>query len=166
MTAHELYQAIKPSVISDMFMWMRDTDRELYKNALSSLAASRKMRLPYMQKKSIAEQIEWMHKTLKLKSCDMMGEHILQVYFMQGQEAMLVTFCDSLEIPHDGKGQVEGELPEKLEADQLEKAVTALLEKNEPALVSLYLHTFNLQTPDGWEVLTAKLASDERLKLA
>lgn len=165
MNAYELYQNVKPSVITDLFMWMRDTDRELYRNALGSLAANRKMRLPYLQKKSVAEQIEWMLKTLKLKPSNMMGEHILQVYFMKGQEAMLVTFCDALEIPHDGNGQVESELPKSLDADKLKKAVDALLEKNDAALVTLYLHTFNLQTPDGWDELAKTLESDKRLKL-
>lgn len=166
MKSYELYTNVKPSVIHDLFMWMRDTDRELYKNALGSLAANRKMRLPYLQKKPVAEQIAWMHKTLKLKSSNMMGEHILQVYFMTGQEAMLITFCDELEIPHDGKGQVESELPTSLDADKLKKAIDALLENHEPALISLYLHTFNLQTPEGWEELTKTLESDDRLKLA
>lgn len=165
MKAYELYQNSKPSIIADLFMWMRDTDRELYKNALGSLAANRKMRLPYLQKKPVTEQIAWMHKTLSLKSSDMMGEHILQVYFMKGQEAMLVTFCDAIGIEHDGKGQVDGHLPEQLDADKLKIAVDALLEKNEPGLVALYLHTFNLQTIDGWEALTETLKSDERLKL-
>ncbi len=165
MKAYELYTNVKSSIISDLFMWMRDTDRELYKNALASLAANRKMRLPYLQKKPVAEQIEWMHKTLKLKTSNMMAEHILQVYFMKGQEAMLVTFCDALEIPHDGNGQVETELPETLDADKLKAAVDALLEKNDPALVALYLHTFNLQTPAGWDELSNTLESDSRLKL-
>ena len=165
MKAYQLYENVKPSIIADLFMWMRDTDRELYKNALGSLATSRKMRLPYLQKKAVTEQIEWMHKTLKLKSSDMMGEHLLQVYFMKGQEPLLITFCDALEIPHDGNGQVEGELPNSLDSEKLKVGVDALLEKNDPALVSLYLHTFNLQTPAGWEELSEILSSDERLKL-
>jgi len=166
MTAHELFKNVKPSIVQDLFMWMRDTDRELYKTALGSLATNRKMRLAYLQKKPVVEQIGWMHKTLGLKTSDMIAEHLLQVYFMKGQEEMLASFCDSLEIPHDGKGQVEGELPEQLDADKLKTAVDKLLEKHEPALVALYLHTFNLQTPEGWSALTDLLASDERLKLA
>lgn len=149
-----------------MFMWMRDTDRELYKTALGSLASNRKLRLTYLQKKPATEQIEWMHKTLKLKTSGMIAEHLLQVYFMKGQESLLVTFCDALEIPHDGKGQVENELPDTLDPDKLKAAVDALLEGNDPALVALYLHTFNLQTPDGWTGLTKTLADDERLTLS
>jgi len=166
MTAHELFKNVKPSIVQDIFMWMRDTDRELYKTALGSLATNRKMRLAYLQKKPVTEQIAWMHKTLGLKTSDMIAEHLLQVYFMKGQEEMLAAFCDGLEIPHDGKGQVEGELPKELDAEKLKSAVDTLLEKFEPALVALYLHTFNLQTPEGWTALADLLASDERLKLA
>ena len=80
MQAHELFQTVKPFIVQDIFMWMRDTDRNLYKTALGSLATNRKLRLPYLQKKPVTEQIEWIRKTLELKSSDMIGEHLLQVY--------------------------------------------------------------------------------------
>ncbi len=166
MHAYELFQAVKPSIVTDMFMWMRDTDRDLYKTALGSLTTNRKLRLAFIQKKPAKEQIAWMLKTLQLKTSDMIGEHLLQVYFMKGQEDMLVTFCDHLGIEHDGKGQVENELPETLDPEKLKSAVDALLEKNDPALVTLYLHTFNIQTPDGWKELADILENDDRLKLA
>ncbi|MBT8043809.1 MAG: hypothetical protein KJO79_02565, partial [Verrucomicrobiae bacterium] len=82
MHAHELFQQVKPSIVNDMFMWMRETDRNLYKTALGSLATNRKLRLAFLQKKPAAEQIAWMHKNLQLKTSDMIGEHLLQVYFM------------------------------------------------------------------------------------
>lgn len=166
MQAYELFQAVKPSIVADMLMWMRDTDRNLYKTAIGGLASNRKLRLPYLQKKPVTEQIAWVHKNLQLKTSDMIAEHLLQVYFMQGQEALLVTFCDALGIPHNGKGQVEGDLPEKLEEDTLKKAIDSLLENNDPALVTLYLRTFNLQTPEGWSAMSDALESDERLKLS
>jgi len=165
MNAYELFTAVKPSIVQDMFMWMRETDRELYKTALSSLASNRKLRPAFIQKKPVTEQIGWMHKTLNLKTSDMIGEHLLQVYFMKGQNEMLAAFCDGLEIPHDGNGQVDGDLPEQLDADKLKTAIDSLLEKFDPALVSLYLHTFNIQTPDGWEELSKALDEDDRLKL-
>ncbi|BDS08401.1 hypothetical protein NT6N_34410 [Oceaniferula spumae] len=166
MHAYELFTAVKPSIVTDMFMWMRETDRNLYKTALGSLATNRKLRLAFLQKKPAVEQIAWMHKTLKLKTSDMIGEHLLQVYFMKGQNEMLATFCDGLGIPHDGNGQVEGDLPETLDADKLKTSIDTLLEKFDPALVSLYLHTFNIQTPEGWGELSSALESDDRLKLA
>ena len=166
MHAYELFQAVKPSIVSDMLMWMRETDRNLYKTALGGLASNRKLRLPYLQKKPVTEQIAWVHKNLQLKTSDMIAEHLLQVYFMQGQETLLVTFCDALGIPHNGKGQVEGELPEKLEENKLKAAIDTLLENNDPALVTLYLRTFNLQSPEGWSAMSDALEGDERLKLS
>lgn len=165
MTAHELFKSAQPSLVQDMFVWMRDTDRNLYKTALSSLASNRKLRPQFVQKKSVVDQIAWMHKTLALKTSDMIGEHLLQVYFMKGQEELLAAFCDGVGIEHDGKGQVEGELPETLDADKLKATIDSLLEKFDAGLVALYLHTFNLQTPDGWSALAETLTSDERLKL-
>ena len=157
MHAYELFQAVKPSIVSDMLMWMRETDRNLYKTALGGLASNRKLRLPFLQKKPVTEQIAWVHKNLQSKASNMIAEHLL---------ALLITFCDALDIPHNGKGQVEGEIPENLDAEKLKAAIDALLEGNDPALVTLYLRTFNLQTPDGWSAMTDALESDERLKLS
>lgn len=166
MHAYELFQSVKPSIASEVLLWMRETDRNAYKTVLGSLATSRKLRLPFLQKKPVIEQVAWMHKTLQLKGNDMVAEHLLQVFFMQGQQGMLVTFCDALEIPHNGEGQVEGDLPETLDQTKLNHAIDALLEKHDPTLVTLYLHTFNLQTPDGWSALAEALEQDERLTLS
>lgn len=166
MNAHQLFQNVKAPIVEDIFMWFRNEDKNLYKTALGSLAANRKLRLAFIQKKPVKEQINWIHKTLQLKTSDMIGEHLLQVYFMKGQEDMLTTFCDAMEIPHDGKGQVEGELPDALDTEKLQSAIDALLDKFDPALVTLYLHTFNIQTPDGWEELHDVLKNDNRLTLS
>ncbi len=164
MNAYEIYQNIKPSIIVDLFTWMRAEERNLYKTTVATLANDRKLRPVFIQKKSIAEQISWMHKTLKLKSFDMIGEHLFQVYFMQGQQALLVAFCDAMGIDHDGKGSVDGALPEAFDTDKLKAAIDILLDDFDPQLVSLYLNIFNLQTDSGWENLNEILASDERLK--
>ena len=164
MNAYEIYQNIKPSIIVDLFTWMRAEERDLYKSTVATLANDRKLRPVFVQKKSVAEQIAWMHKTLKLKSSDMIGEHLFQVYFMQGQQALLVAFCDAMSIEHDGKGSVDGALPESFDTDTLKAAIDTLLVDFEPQLVSLYLQIFNLQTESGWENLNEILASDERLK--
>ncbi len=144
---------------------MRSEDRELYKSAVASLAANRKLRPAFVQKKPVAEQFAWMHKTLQLKTSDMIGEHLLQVWFMKGKQDMLIDFCDSLGIEHNGEGAVDGELPESLDDDKLKTAVDKLLEKNDGATVATYLHIFNAQTQDGWSNLADILESDERLAL-
>ena len=165
MNAHQIFQTADQSLINDLFTWLRNSELDLYKNTVASLAQDRKLRPVFVQKKSLPDQFAWLHKTLKLKSTDMMGEHLFQLFFMKGNEELLVTFCDAMGIEHDGKGSVEGELPESLDADKVKAAVSALLEKFDHKLVTAYLYIFNLQTKGGWDSITNVLESDKSLTL-
>ena len=147
------------------FQWMRDEERELYKTAIATLAEKKKLRPVFVTKKSVPDQIAWLKKQLASKQTEMIGEHLLQAWFMNGQQEMLITFCDAMEIKHDGNGAVEEELPEELDSEKLTAAVNALFEKFTPALTSLYLYVFNLQTNNGWESLSKILAEDSRISL-
>ena len=44
MKAFEVYQQIDPALVSDMFLWLRENERQLYKSAVASLTAARKLR--------------------------------------------------------------------------------------------------------------------------
>ena len=166
MKAHELYAAVDPAIVTQMLDWFRANDRNVYKSAVATLAGNRKLRPVFVEKKPLVEQYAWIHKTLKINACDTIGEHILQAYLMAGQQSLLAMFCDGMGIPHDGKGSVVGDLPKKLDAERLATTVDRLVGGFDPKLVTLYLHCFNLQIPEGWPELTEKLASDEHLKLA
>ncbi len=164
--AHELYTAVDPALVTQILDWFRANDRNVYKSAVATLAANRKLRPVFIEKKSLAEQYVWIHKTLKLKACETIGEHLLQAYLMAGQQSLLAMFCDGMGIPHDGKGSVVGDLPKNLDSARLDSTIDRLVDVFEPKLFTVYLHCFNMQLPGGWPVLTAKLESDERLKLA
>ena len=166
MKAHELYTAVDPAIVTQILDWFRANDRNVYKSAVATLAGNRKLRPVYIQKKSLAEQYAWIHKTLKLHACDTIGEHLMQAYLMAGQQSLLAMFCDGMGIAHDGKGSVVGDLPKKLDPERLASTIDRLLPLFEPKLLTLYLHCFNLQVPGGWPDLTAKIQSDERLRLA
>ena len=164
--AFQIYQTIDPALVTDMFLWIRENDRRLYKTAIATMANDRKLRPVFVEKKSVADQIAWAHKTLKLKTSDSIGEHLLQIWFMKGQKELLISFCDGLGIEHDGEGSVEGTLPDALDDEKLKTTVDSLLENNDAKLVTLYLTVFNLQTPNGCENLQGILESDERLTLS
>ncbi len=164
--AHELYAKVDSTVVTQILDWFRANDRNVYKSAVATLASNRKLRPVFIQKKSIAEQYSWIHKTLKLNACNTIGEHLLQAYLMAGQQSMLAMFCDGLGIPHDGKGSVVGDLPKKIDPERLATTVDRLVDVFDPKLFALYLHCFNLQVPNGWPELTEKLESDERLALS
>jgi hypothetical protein len=164
--AHELYAAVDPALVTQMLDWFRANDRNVYKSAVATLAANRKLRPVFVEKKPLADQYAWIHKTLKINACDTIGEHLLQAYLMAGQQSLLAMFCDGMGIAHDGRGSVVGDLPKKLDAERLDATIERLVGVFEPKLLTLYLRCFNLQVPGGWPELTAKLESDARLVLA
>ena len=166
MKAFEVYQQVDPALVSDMFLWLRENERQLYKSAVASLTAARKLRPIFVEKKPVPEQIAWLHKTLKLRTSDTIGEHLFQAYFMKGQQQLLIAFCDGLGIEHDGEGSVEGSLPDTLDNEKLKSTIETLLEGNDAKLITLYLHIFNLQTESGWGNLGKLLEEDERLTLS
>jgi len=165
MNAFELYTEMAPELVDQQFRWMRDNERELYKTAIATLAENKKLRPVFVTKKSVADQIAWIHTQLKNKKTNMVGEHLLQAWFMKGQEEILVIFCDSMEIEHDGNGTVTEDLPEDLDPEKLASAADRLFDKFPANLVSLYLYVFNIQTYNGWESLTKFLAEDKRVTL-
>ena len=166
MKSHELYAAVDPAIVTQMLDWFRSNDRNVYKSAVATLAGARKLRPVFIQKKSLADQYAWIHKTLKLNACDTIGEHLMQAFLMAGQQSMLAMFCDGMGIPHDGKGSVVGDLPKKLDPERLNTTIDRLVGLFDPKLLTLYLRCFNLQLPGGWPELSEKLSTDERLVLA
>jgi hypothetical protein len=164
--AHELYSAVDPAIVTQILDWFRANDKNVYRSAVATLAANRKLRPVFIEKKSMVEQYAWIHKTLKINACDTIGEHLLQAYLMAGQQSLLGMFCDGMGIPHDGKGSVVGNLPKKLDTERLNSTIERLVDIFEPKLLAVYLHCFNMQVPGGWPELSEKLATDERLALA
>jgi len=164
--AHELYSAVDPAIVTEILDWFRANDRNVYKSAVATLAANRKLRPVFIQKKTLPDQYAWILKTLKLNACDTIGEHLLQAYLMSAQQSLLAMFCDGLGIPHDGKGSVVGDLPKKIDEERLAATIDKLVDIFDPKMLTVYLQCFNLQVDGGWPELTAKLESDERLKLA
>lgn len=165
MKSHELYSAVDPEIVNDMLDWFRANDRNVYKSAVATLAGNRKLRPVFIQKKPLPEQYAWIRKTLALKACDTIAEHLLQAYLMAAQQSMLAMFCDGLGIPHDGKGSVVGDLPKKIDAARLDETVERLVDIFDPRLFTFYLHAFNMQVDGGWPELSAKIESDPRLVL-
>ncbi len=166
MKAHELYTAVDPAIVTQILDWFRANDKNVYRSAVATLANNRKLRPVFIEKKSMADQYAWINKTLKLKACETIGEHLLQAYLMAGQQSLLAMFCDGMGIPHDGKGSVVGDLPKKLDAARLASTIDRLVDIFDPKLLTVYLHCFNMQLPAGWPELSEKLESDERLVLA
>lgn len=163
MKSYEIYKAADPAIIEEMLMFFREEDRNLYKTTLATLAANKKLRLVFLQKKPVSDQVKWMHQALMFRPNADVGEHMFQIWFMKAKSEVLVTSCDALGIPHNGEGYVEGSLPTKLDDKKLKTAVDELLAKYGAPLTSVYLAVFNLQIQGGWDNLAEIIANDDRL---
>jgi hypothetical protein len=165
MKAHELFRGMTDAFASSVLQYFRDENRDVYRTTIASLAAARKLRPVYIQRKPAVEQVAWLIKTLRLRSSDEVAEQLLQVWLLKARQPMLVQFLDDLGIAHDEEGSVD-DLPESLDPDKLRTAVDNLLAAFPAPEVSVYLHMFQRQTAEGWPELAEILASDPRLQLA
>ena len=151
--ANEIFQDVKPETAASVFQYLRDEQREVYKASISSLAANRKLRPVFVQRKPTPDQIDWLVKNVKLRGSVEIATQVLQLWLLKAHPALLTGFLDGLGIEHDGEGAAD-DIPDELDAKKLESTVNDLLKNHDPELVRIYLHIFQLQRPDGWEELT------------
>jgi hypothetical protein len=164
MKAQLLLQAIGPELRQQIISYVQTDERPAYRAVIQSLAQARKLRPQFILEKSREKQGEWLLNQLYMKTNDPVAEQLLQIWLLKSQGTMLTTFLDAVGIAHDGKGQVE-DLPEEISEEKAAAGIDALLALYPPQQVSLYLHMFQLQRPEGWPGLTAAMDKVESLKL-
>ncbi len=160
--SYQLFQKASPELVDEILRYMRDEERAVYKSALAQLAAGRKLRPAFIQKRPLDKQLAWFADSLRLRSGDSIAEQLLQVWLLKSKKAMLVCFLDAMGIEHDGEGSVE-DLPDAFDTDKLKEGVGKTLEEHPADAVKVYLHLFQTQRPGGWPELEDLLENDERL---
>ena len=122
MKAYYIFQQADEETISNILDWMRNQERAIYRAAVRELGALKKLRPEFIQRKPLQEQFSFIKKMLSWKPSNEIGDHLLQVWLLRKHQDMLITFLNTLGIPHDGNGIVN-ELPETLDKEKLAKAV-------------------------------------------
>jgi hypothetical protein len=164
MKAHQIFQHASPALTRGIFHYLRTEQKEVYRTTVSTLAAGRKLRPVFVQKKTPEEQYAWLQKTVSMKGSDTVCEHLLQIWLLKAQRDLLVKFLDGVGIAHDGEGAAD-DLPDTIDADKLKATVQSLLAEYDPELVAVYLNTFQLQRLEGWDAIRDLIAADPRLQL-
>ena len=164
MKSYTIFEKIDEETLNVFLEWMRNQERNVYRAAVAELAALKKLRPIYVRQKPVAEQFAWLKKMLAWKPAESIGDHLLQVWLVRKHTDMLVAFLDTLGIAHNGQGVVD-QLPDSLDRDKLKKGIDDLFAKYPAGTVSLYLHMFQNQTPDGWTELQEILDTDPRITL-
>lgn len=165
MKACEIFQQISPALGTEIVRYLRTDLKEVYRAAVATLAQQKKLRPEFVQKKPGDQQIAWILDSLRFKVSEAVGEQILQVWLMKAESPMLVTFLDALDIPHDGNGGIDGDIPKDFNPIKTKAAVTTLFDKHPAEKASLYLQIFQLQQAGGWPSLAEAMAAEPRLKL-
>lgn len=165
MKACEIFQQVSPALGTEIIRYLRTELKEVYRAAVTTLAQQKKLRPEFVQKKSGDQQIAWILDSLRFKASEAVGEQVLQVWLMKAESPMLVTFLDALDVPHDGQGGIDGEIPKDFDAAKAKAAVAALVDAHPPEKAAVYLQIFQLQQPGGWPALAEAMAAEPRLKL-
>ena len=163
MTAHEIFSRIPAAQAAEIFTWLHEKEKKLYKATLEALAKQRHLRAVFVERKPRPERHAWMLEALGRKANEDVSAQILQIWLVGVHSKLLCDFLDLLGIKHDDNGTVD-ELPDEPAPDKLKPAVDTLLEKYEPSLVSLYLHALHGMNGNAWRTLGELLETDSRLK--
>jgi hypothetical protein len=161
---YEIFSALSPALADQLFSFLIEREKPLYKATIDTLAKQRKLRPIFVERKPRADRHTWMKDMLGRKQNESVAAHLLQIWLVGAHAQLLCDFLDSLGIAHDENGTIEN-LPEAPAKDALVKSIDTLFTKHDPAVVVVYLHAFQALDEKGWPTLAELLVEDPRLQL-
>ena len=164
MKCYEIFSKLSPELTNEIFAYLLEFEKPVYKAMILNLATRRKLRPVFIERKPKNDRHLWLQQALSLKNADDITMQLLQIWLLGAQRELICEFLDSLGIEHDGKGVVEN-LPTEPPREKLNDTITKLLEKRSPEVVAVYLHAFQAMDETGWAVLDDALATDSRVSL-
>lgn len=164
LTPNEILAHMPAETAQQLFSFLYEKDKPLYKATIDSLAQQRKLRPVFVERKPRNERHVWMKEALGRKQNEGVAAHLLQIWLIGAHKQLLCDFLDALGIAHDENGTIE-ELPPAPPKDKLAGAIDTLLEKHNPTVVAVYMHAFQALDNDGWATLEELLHEDARLRL-
>jgi hypothetical protein len=162
MTQSEIFGRLPAPLAHEILSHVQKEQRPSYGLALQTLAAQRKFRPVFIERKPPVERHAWMQQQLGRSLNEQLAGNVLGLWLTGPQAPMLAAFLDSLGIAHDGKGSIETLPPSPTKA-ALQAAVDGLFAKFPADHVKTYLHAFQVSEPTAWPPLGEILAEDSRL---
>jgi hypothetical protein len=152
MTANEIMAALEPGQACELLDGLREQNRTAYRTAARLLAARKKLRPAFLDKKPLPERHAWMAAEMGRKSNADIASEVLQNWLFACRRPMLTDFLDRLHVSHDGEGLIDS-LPEQPEDGVLRDAVDALLGSHPAWAVMVYLNLFCQMDIAAWPAL-------------
>jgi len=164
MRSHEIFRECPTEVVNEIFVYLHEHERAVYRSIIQNIATQRKLRPVFIERKPKTERHEWLRQALSRKPADDVAAQTLQIWLLGAQKDLICQFLDALEIPHDGKGFVD-QLPPEPSSEKLNAAVDQILESHRPEIVAVYLNLFQAMDDAGWKGLGEILTTNSRLKI-
>jgi hypothetical protein len=162
LTSHELFGFMSPGLADDILNFTHESDKPVYKGAVSAVAQARHVRPVFLERQPRAQRQAAMIATLSRPGLDAVAGGLIRVWLLKKHKAMLVDFLNALEIKNE-EGVVEN-LPAGMDDAKLKSAVETLLAKYPSEAVAVYLNAFNDMNETSWANLKTILESDPRLQ--
>lgn len=160
---HEIFSRMPRETAAQLFTFLLEKEKPLYRATIESLAKQRKLRPVFIERKPRNERHVWMQETLGKKNSDGIAAHLLQIWLVGAHARLLCDFLDGLGIKHDENGTVET-LPPAPPKSELARVIETLHSRHDAGVVRVYLHAFHALNDEGWPSLAELLAEDERLR--
>ena len=164
LNSFELLGFISASLSNQILYDSAEDNREVYDATLNGVAKLRRMRPQYLRSQQKPARHKLMIESLRRPAFEEVASQLLRGWLIKHQKSMLTLFLETLNIQHED-GVVE-DLPNEISHEELDNAITTLLEQNEQEIVVLYLHAFQSMNDSGWANLEAALENDERLQFS
>ncbi len=162
LTSHELFGFMSPGLALEILEYTHDSNKDLYRAALASVAEARRLRPLFFERTPRAQRHSEMIAMLARPRLEITAASLLREWLMKKETAMLCDFLDALGIAHK-EGAVE-DLPAAMADEKLSAAVDKLLGKYRPEEVAVYLNAFYSMNDVRWPNLEAMLQNEPRLQ--
>ncbi|HEY5792333.1 MAG TPA: hypothetical protein VIS74_03480, partial [Chthoniobacterales bacterium] len=126
MHAHEIFQQLSAEGSAALFEHLYTADRPAYRAAAQILAARRKLRPIFVERKPRPERDQWLREALSRRPNEDAALEVLQAWLLGAHRDLICTFLDDMGVGHDGKGLIE-ELPDEPPEAKLAGGVDRLL---------------------------------------
>jgi hypothetical protein len=161
---HSIWPILPAPLANEILLAVQKTNKKLYRTALEVMAPRMGIRVPILIEMPKTQRHEAWIRILSRPEMEVLSFNLFSTWLIESQRPMLCAWLDALGIEHGENGCADAFPPEP-EAAKLKQGVNILLEKFDPAIVSVYLRTFNQIDETQWAALDEILKSDARLGL-
>src|SRR5581483_9941780 len=119
---YELFAALPPTVSDQLFAFLMEREKPLYKATIDTLAKQRKLRPVFLERKPRPARHTWMKDALRRKVNEAVAAHLLHIWLVGAHAKLLCHFLVGVSIAHDENGATEA-MPAAPTREALNKAI-------------------------------------------